>query len=139
MEPSKKIDGYVSGFADWRGEVLAKIRTTVLAADTGVVEEWRWMGEPVWSCDGMVAVASAHTGKVQLSFAQGVHLEDVDGLFNGGLESKEWRSIVVLEGDRLDERALLRLVKAAIAFNRLCFAGTKRNAAAKKPPKKRRA
>ena len=118
MNPSERIDQMIAGLTDWRGKTFAGIRKAILAADPEIVEEWKWMGSPVWSRDGMIAVANAHKGKVKLTFAHGAHLPDPDRLFNAGLEGNARRAIDFLEGDRVDERALKTLVRAAIEYNR---------------------
>ena len=118
QEPSARIDALIAGIADWRGKTFAELRETILAAEDGIVEEWKWMGSPVWSCDGMIAVANAHKGKVKLTFMHGAHLPDPDGLFNAGLEGNARRAIDFLEGDKPDKRALKSLVRAAIEYNR---------------------
>ena len=118
MNASEQIDQLIAGIEDWRGETFAAMRKAVLAADPDIVEEWKWMGSPVWSCDGMIAVANAHKGKVKLTFAHGAKLEDPDKLFNAGLEGNARRAIDFLEGDTVDAETLGRLVQAAIAFNR---------------------
>ena len=128
MNASDQIDQLIAGIEDWRGETFAALRKAVLAADPDIVEEWKWMGSPVWSCDGMIAVANAHKGKVTLTFAHGARLEDPDKLFNAGLEGNARRAIDFLEGDTVDAEALGRLVQAAIAFNRTKL---KKNARAK--------
>src|SRR6201992_1651417 len=114
---SAQIDQLIAGIADWRGKTFAGIRKCILAADKEIVEEWKWMGSPVWSRDGMIAVANAHKGKVKLTFAHGAHLPDPDKLFNAGLEGNARRAIDFLEGDRINERALKNLVGAAIEYN----------------------
>ena len=118
MNASDQIDQLIAGIEDWRGETFAAVRKAVVAADPDIVEEWKWMGSPVWSCDGMIAVANAHKGKVKLTFAHGARLEDPEKLFNAGLEGNARRAIDFLEGDTVDAEALGRLVQAAIAFNR---------------------
>ncbi|RQR35700.1 DUF1801 domain-containing protein [Burkholderia sp. Bp9143] len=127
LAPSARIDALIAGIADWRGKTFAELRETILAVDDGIVEEWKWMGSPVWECDGMIAVANAHKGKVKLTFMHGAHLPDPDGLFNAGLDGNARRAIDFLEGDKLDKRALKRLVRAAIDYNR---AHLKKNARA---------
>ncbi len=117
MTPSEQIDRLVAGIADWRGRTFASVRKAILAADRGIVEEWKWMGSPVWSRDGIIAVANAHKGKVKLTFAYGAKIPDPDKLFNAGLEGNARRAIDFLEGDKVDAPALKRLVRAAIAFN----------------------
>ena len=128
MNASEQIDQLIAGIEDWRGETFAALRKAVVAADPDIVEEWKWMGSPVWSCDGMIAVANAHKGKVKLTFAHGARLEDPEKLFNAGLEGNARRAIDFLEGDTVDAEALGRLVQAAIAFNRTKL---KKNARAK--------
>jgi hypothetical protein len=118
MQPSELIDQLIAELTDWRGETFASIRKTILGADPGIVEEWKWMGSPVWSRDGMIAVANAHKGKVKLTFAHGAGLPDPDKLFNAGLEGNARRAIDFFEGDEVDERALKNLVRAAIEYNR---------------------
>ncbi|KXU85269.1 hypothetical protein CR51_40640 [Caballeronia megalochromosomata] len=117
MNPSERIDAMIAGITDWRGETFAKMRKIILAADGGIVEEWKYMGSPVWYCDGMIAVANSHKGKVKLTFAHGAHLPDPDKLFNAGLEGNARRAIDFFEGEKIDARALKDLVRAAIAFN----------------------
>jgi hypothetical protein len=114
---AKQIDQLIAKLKDWRGETLAKVRKTILAADPEITEDWKWMGSPVWSRDGMIAVGNAHKDKVKLTFSHGASLPDPDKLFNAGLEGKVWRAIDLFEGDAVDERALKDLVRAAIAFN----------------------
>lgn len=118
MKPSKEIDRLIAETNDWRGRTLATVRRVMLAGDPQVSEDWKWMGTPVWSCEGIIAIANPHKDKVKVTFAHGAELEDPDHLFNAGLGGKAWRAIDILEGDRLDERALLRLVRRAIERNR---------------------
>ena len=117
MTPSEQIDRLIAGLTDWRGKTFAGIRKTILAADREIVEEWKWMGSPVWSRDGMIAVANAHKGKVKLTFAHGAKLPDPDKLFNAGLGGNARREIDLFEGDKVNERALKNLVRAAIDYN----------------------
>jgi hypothetical protein len=132
MNASERIDALIAGIADWRGKTLAAVRKCMLAADREVVEEWKWMGSPVWSRDGMIAVANAHKAKVKVTFSHGASLADPDRLFNAGLEGRVWRAIDFFEGDKVNERALKNLVRAAIAYNQ---AKAKKKAAPKKPKK----
>ena len=131
LQPSARIDALIAGIADWRGPLFADLRHTILAAEEGIVEEWKWMGSPVWSCDGMIAVANAHKGKVKLTFMHGAHLPDPDGLFNDGLGGNARRAIDFFEGDRIDKRALKTLVRAAIEYNRTHLKKNARGAGAK--------
>ena len=117
MSASEKIDQLIAGITDWRGKTFAAIRKTILAADGEIIEEWKWMGSPVWSRDGIIAVANAHKGKVKLTFDYGAKLPDPEKLFNAGLEGNQRRAIDFFEGDKINERALKSLVRAAVDFN----------------------
>src|SRR3954466_5659576 len=117
MTAPEKIDRLIAGLTDWRGKTFAEIRRTILAADRQIIEEWKWMGSPVWSRDGMIAVADAHKGKVKLTFAHGAHLADPQKLFNAGLEGNARRAIDFFENDKVDAPGLKALVRAAIAYN----------------------
>jgi hypothetical protein len=117
MDPSDRIDVLIAGLSDWRGETLASVRKAILEADRQIIEEWKWMGSPVWSRDGMIAVGNAHKDKVKLTFAHGAALPDPDKLFNAGLGGNAWRAIDLFEGDKVNQRGLKNLVRAAIAFN----------------------
>ena len=117
MTASEKIDQLIAGVTDWRGKTLASVRKAILAADREIIEEWKWMGSPVWSRDGIIAVGNAHKGKVKLTFSHGAQLPDPDKLFNAGLEGNAYRAIDFLEGDKVNERALKNLVRAAIDYN----------------------
>ncbi|MGA8921943.1 MAG: DUF1801 domain-containing protein [Candidatus Dormiibacterota bacterium] len=132
MKPSEQIDQHIAGIPDWRGKVLATIRRIMREADPAVTEDWKWMGTPVWYCDGMVSLANPHRGKVKWTFAKGAHLADADHLFNAGLEGSVWRAIDIFEKDRLDKPALRRLVKTAIAYNRSQLKGTDASGSAPK-------
>lgn len=117
MNPSEHIDQLIAGLTDWRGKTFASLRKSILAADPEIIEEWKWMGSPVWYRDGIIAVANAHKGKVKLTFAYGASLPDPDKLFNAGLEGNARRAIDFFEGDKINERALKSLIRAAIEFN----------------------
>jgi len=118
MDASEQIDRLIAGIADWRGKTLASVRKTILAADKEIIEEWKWMGSPVWSRDGIVAVGNAHKGKVKLTFMYGAKLADPDKLFNAGLEGNERRAIDFFEGDKVNVSALKNLIRAAIEYNK---------------------
>ncbi|MBN3773351.1 MULTISPECIES: DUF1801 domain-containing protein [Burkholderia] len=133
LTPSERIDALIAGIADWRGKTFADLRQTILDAQAGIVEEWKWMGSPVWSCDGMIAVANAHKGKVKVTFMHGAQLPDPDQLFNDGLDGNARRAIDFFEGDKLDKRALKNLVRAAIDYNRTHLKKNARSGAAAKP------
>jgi hypothetical protein len=117
MNPSQRIDQLIAEITDWRGKTFASVRKSILAADREIIEEWKWMGSPVWSHDGIIAVGNAHKGKVKLTFAHGASLPDPDKLFNAGLEGNRWRAIDFFEGDTINERALQDLVRAAVDYN----------------------
>jgi hypothetical protein len=117
MTPSARIDQLIAGLDDWRGKTLASLRRSILAADKQIVEEWKWMGSPVWSRDGIIAVGNAHKEKVKLTFAHGAKLADPDKLFNAGLTGTTWRAIDVFEGDKINVPALKKLIRTAVAFN----------------------
>src|SRR5437016_4516017 len=119
MNPSERIDQLVAGLTDWRRKTLASVRKTILSADREIIEEWKWMGSPVWSRDGIIAVGNAHKDKVKLTFSHGASLPDPDRLFNAGLEGKVWRSIDIFEGDKINASALKNLVRAAIHYNQM--------------------
>ena len=114
---SALIDQLIAGLTGWRGKTFASIRKSILEADPGIVEEWKWMGSPVWSRDGMIAVGNAHKDKVKLTFSNGARLPDPDKLFNAGLGGNAWRAIDVFEGDTISLRALKDLVRAAVDYN----------------------
>ncbi len=117
MNPSKRIDELIAGLTDWRGKTLTSVRKAILEADREIAEEWKWMGSPVWSHGGMIAVANAHKDKVKLTFSRGASLPDPDHLFNAGLEGNVWRAIDLFEGDKVNARALKTLVRAAVEYN----------------------
>lgn len=118
MTASHQIDRMIAELADWRGRTLAEIRKAILEADAEIVEEWKWMGSPTWSRDGLIAVGNAHKNKVKLTFAHGAGLQDPDALFNAGLDGNARRAIDLFEGDPVDAPALTALVRAAIDYNR---------------------
>ena len=117
MQPSELIDGLVANLTDWRGTTFASIRRIIHDADPEIVEEWKWMGTPVWSHDGIVCIANAFKDKVKLTFHQGAHLADPDKLFNNELEGKQWRSIDFYKDDKINESSLKTLIIAAVDHN----------------------
>jgi hypothetical protein len=123
MNPSERIDQLIAELTDWRGKTLANIRKTILEADREIIEEWKWMGSPVWSRDGIIAVGNAHKDKVKVTFAQGARLPDPDKLFNAGLEGNTWRAIDLFEGDKINAGALKTLVRAAVDYNQIKLTG----------------
>ncbi|WP_193335992.1 DUF1801 domain-containing protein [Devosia beringensis] len=116
-DASDRIDQLIAETTDWRGATLAAVRAAILAADPAIVEEWKWMGSPVWSRDGMIAVGDAHKAKVKLTFAHGAQLADPDQLFNAGFEGNARRIIDYLEGDPVRGAELTALVRTAIVHN----------------------
>ncbi|GIL38128.1 hypothetical protein TMPK1_03650 [Rhodospirillales bacterium TMPK1] len=124
----------IADIPDWRGKTFAAVRKAICDADPAIVETWKWMGSPVWECDGIIAVANAHKGKVKVTFDYGARLPDPDKLFNASLEGNQRRAIDLFEGDKVNARALKDLVRAAIAFNR-----AKKKPTAKKAPAAKKA
>jgi len=116
--PSQKIDEYVSELDDWRRDTFSEIRRVIQEADPEAVEEWKWMGTPVWYHDGIIACVNAHKGKVKITFNQGANLPDPTKLFNASLDGNQRRAIDFFENDKINKRALKALILAAIAFNR---------------------
>jgi hypothetical protein len=114
---SQRIDRSIARRGDWRGERLAEIRKLIHEADPEVVEDWKWMGTPVWSHAGMYALANAHKDKVKLTFFHGAELPDPHRLFNAGKGGNKWRAIDLYEGDKLDKAALKALLREAVAYN----------------------
>ena len=117
MNASKMIDGRIKELGDWRGETLAKVRRLIHEADPDVVEEWKWMGTPVWSHDGILCTGETYQSVVKLTFASGASLEDPARLFNSSLEGNVRRAIDIRESDTIDEAAMKSLIRAAVALN----------------------
>ena len=115
--PSRLIDARIEELSDWRGETLARIRRLIKQADPEVVEEWKWRGVPVWYHDGMICTGETYKNVVKMTFAKGASLEDPSGLFNSSLEGNTRRAIDFHEGDKIDEKALKALIRAAVALN----------------------
>lgn len=118
MTPPEKIDAYIEKHDDWRGRGVAAVRRAMLAADDAGVEQFKWMGSPVWECDGLIGVCNDHKDKVKLTFAHGAKFDDPDGLFNGKDTGNTRRSIDWFRDDVIDEKALTALIRTAIAYNR---------------------
>ena len=114
---SKLIDGRIKELKDWRGETLARVRSLILAADPEAIEEWKWRGVPVWSHEGIICTGETYKAVVKMTFARGAALEDPAGLFNSSLEGGTRRAIDWHEGDKIDEKALKALIRAAVALN----------------------
>jgi hypothetical protein len=114
--PSQLIDAKIKEMGDWRGETLARVRILIKQADPEVVEEWKWR-VPVWSHAGMICTGETYKNAVKMTFAKGASLEDPAGLFNSSLEGNTRRAIDFHEGDKIDEKALQALIRAAVALN----------------------
>src|SRR5262245_16099874 len=115
--PSQLIDARIKELGDWRGETLARIRTLIRQADPDVVEEWKWRGVPVWSHAGILCTGETYKSVVKMTFAKGASLDDPSSLFNSSLEGNTRRAIDLREGDKIDERALKALIRAALTLN----------------------
>lgn len=115
--PSRLIDARIRELSDWRGETLARVRILIKQADPEVVEEWKWRGVPVWWHAGMICTGETYKNVVKMTFAKGASLEDPSGLFNSSLEGSTRRAIDFHEGDKIDEKALKVLIRAAVALN----------------------
>ena len=115
--PSRLIDARIRELGDWRGEMLARVRALIREADPEVVEEWKWRGVPVWSHAGILCTGETYKAVVKLTFAKGASLEDPSGLFNSSLEGNTRRAIDLHEGDKIDQKALKALIRAAVALN----------------------
>ncbi len=111
------IDAKIKELGDWRGKTLAKVRAIIHAADPEIVEEWKWMGTPVFSHGGIVCTGETYKNVVKMTFAKGAQLQDPSGLFNSSLEGNVRRAIDIHEGDTVDEAALKDLILAAVALN----------------------
>jgi hypothetical protein len=116
--PSQLIDARIRELADWRGEMLAHIRRLIKQTDPDVVEEWKWRGVPVWYHDGMICTGETYKNVVKITFARGASLQDPAGLFNSSLDGNTRRAIDFHEGDKINEKALQALVRAAVDLNK---------------------
>lgn len=115
--PARLIDARIKELGDWRGETLARVRALIKQADPEVVEEWKWRGVPVWSHAGILCTGESYKAVVKLTFAKGASLEDPSRLFNASLEGNTRRAIDIHDGDKIDEKALKALIRAAVALN----------------------
>ena len=116
--PSDLIDARIDDLGDWRGEMLSRLRALIKEADPEVTEEWKWRGTPVWSHSGLICTGETYKKVVKMTFAKGASLKDPSGLFNSSLEGNVRRAIDFHEGDKLDEKALKALIRAAVALNK---------------------
>jgi hypothetical protein len=114
---SQLIDARIQALGDWRGETLARVRALIKRADPEVVETWKWRGVPVWEHAGILCTGETYKAVVKMTFAKGAALADPSGLFNSSLEGNTRRAIDVHEGDKIDEKALMALIRAAVALN----------------------
>jgi len=117
MNASERINGLIASLTDWRGTTFAIIRRIIHEADPEIIEEWKWMGTPIWSDDGIVFIANVFKDKVKLTFPWGANFADPDKLFNNGLTGKQWRSIDIFKDDKINETSLKILIHDAIEFN----------------------
>jgi hypothetical protein len=115
--PSELIDARIAELGDWRGEMLARLRALIKEADPDVVEEWKWRGVPVWSHDGLICTGETYKAVVKMTFAKGASLKDPSRLFNSSLEGNTRRAIDFREGEKIDEKALKTLIRAAVTLN----------------------
>ncbi len=115
--PSRMIDERIKELGDWRGKMLSKLRTLIKQVDPEVVEEWKWRGVPTWYHDGMICTGETYKDAVKMTFAKGAALEDPSGLFNSSLDGNTRRAIDFHEGEKLDEKALKALIRAAVTLN----------------------
>jgi hypothetical protein len=127
LSASELISKRIAELGDWRGETLATMRRLIKQADPDVLEEWKWMGTPVWAHDGIICTGESYRGVVKLTFAQGASLKDPAGLFNSSLEGNTRRAIDIREGEAVDQSAFKALVRQAVALN---------SSARRKPSKK---
>ena len=129
---SALIDQRISELGDWRGKTLAKVREIIHEADPEIVEEWKWMGTPVWSRGGIVCTGETYKNVVKMTFAKGAALKDPSGLFNSSLDGNVRRAIDIHEGEKVHEAALKDLVRAAVALNLMSKGKPKRRPATSK-------
>ncbi len=133
-----RIDAKIAELGDWRGARLAEIRRLIHEVDPEVVEDWKWMGTPVWSHEGMYALANAHKDKVKLTFHHGARLRDPEKLFNAGLGGNQWRAIDFREGDEIDRAALKALLREAVTYNTTHSVPKSKGSTAKEKPGKKK-
>jgi hypothetical protein len=116
--PSELIDARIRALADWRGDMLSRLRALVKEADPEIIEEWKWRGVPVWSRDGLICTGETYKSVVKMTFAKGAALKDPSRLFNSSLEGNTRRAIDFHEGEKIDVNALKALIRAAVALNK---------------------
>jgi hypothetical protein len=130
MNPSEHIDKEIADHPDWRGQTMAEIRRVIRQTVPDVTEEWKWMGTPTWSHNGILCICNAFKEMVKVTFINGAQLEDVDGVFNAELGGNKWRAIKIFQGDNVNASGLGKLVLAAVAFNATKGKGKKKPAKA---------
>ena len=131
--PSRLIDARIKELGDWRGKTLARVRALIKQADPEMIEEWKWRGVPVWEHAGIICTGETYKAVVKLTFAKGASLDDPSGLFNSSLEGNTRRAIDFHEGDKIDEKALKALIRAAVALNTSARTTTRPARSPKKP------
>lgn len=117
MNPSALIDQKIASLPDWRGQTMAEVRRIIREAVPDVTEEWKWMGTPTWSHNGILCICNAFKAKVKVTFSNGAMLQDAGGVFNAELGGNKWRAIDLFEGDKVNARGLKKLLLAAVALN----------------------
>jgi len=130
---SALIDERIKQLGDWRGKMLARVRALIHEADPEIVEEWKWMGTPIWSHAGIVCTGETYKKVVKMTFAKGAALKDPSGLFNSSLDGNVRRAIDIHEGEKVDEAALKDLIRAAVALNLMAKSKPKPRRASRKP------
>jgi hypothetical protein len=115
--PPRLIDERIKELGDWRGALLSRLRTLITRADPDVIEEWKWRGVPVWYHDGMICTGETYKSVVKMTFAKGAALEDPAGLFNSSLDGNVRRAIDFRQDEKINEKALKALIRAAVALN----------------------
>ena len=131
MNPSGLIDKEIADHPDWRGQTMAEIRRIIRETVPDVTEEWKWMGTPTWSHNGILCICNAFKDMVKVTFINGAKLGDVDSLFNAELGGTKWRAIKIFQGDKVNESGLKKLLLAAVAFNAAMGKGKAKPAAAR--------
>ena len=116
--PSQLNDARIKELGDWRGKMLSRLRTLIKEADPAVIEEWKWRGVPVWEHDGIICTGETYKKVVKMTFAKGAALKDPSGLFNSSLEGNTRRAIDFHEGEKINEKALKTLIRAAVTLNK---------------------
>lgn len=124
MNPSELIDKEIADHPDWRGKAMAEVRRIIHEAVPDVTEEWKWMGTPTWSHNGILCICNAFKDMVKVTFINGAKLRDVDGVFNAELGGKKWRAVKIFQGDTVKARGLKKLLVAAVALNGATSKGT---------------